>query len=419
MKHLLSQLYYALYFAIQSVVINKVRTLLSLLGITIGIFAIISVFTVLDTLEQSIRDNVNKIGTNIVYVGRWPWGPIEEGHEGQEYEWWKYAARPIPQFNEGEELGQSVSLSDSWAVATTFNRTLSIDKRSKENALVFAATHDYNLMRDSEIGNGRYFSPHESRTGSPVVILGAITAQELFDTENPIGKTIKIGNVPTEVIGVFEKQGTNMFGISFDEQALVPYAFARNFVNLLYREKDLMIKGKEGVHIKDLKAETTAAMRRIRRLPPGTENNFTANEVTGALKPLDTLFAMINLAGGVIGFFSILVGGFGIANIMFVSVRERTAQIGIRKALGAKPYSILLQFTIEAVLLALVGGIVGLALIWFGAGIVSLVSEYTVVLTVKNIMIGIILSSVIGAVSGIIPAWMAAKMDPVKAITKG
>lgn len=419
MKHFLKQIYYAFYFAVQSVVINKVRTLLSLLGITIGIFSIISVFTVLDSLERGIRENVDAIGSNVVYVGRWPWGPSEEGNEGGAYEWWKYAARPMPQYSEAQELGESVESADVWAVLSGFNRTLSVGKRSKEGVHVLAATHDYNQTRSSEIASGRYFSPHESRAGSPVVILGATTAQELFDGDDPVGRTIKIGNVPTTVIGVFEREGSNMFGTSYDEQALVPYPFARNFVNLLYKDKDLVIKGKEGVAIKDLKAEVTAAMRRIRRLPPGTENNFTANEVTGVLKQLDSMFAMINVVGGVIGFFSILVGGFGIANIMFVSVRERTTQIGVRKALGAKRYSILMQFTFEAVLLAIVGGAIGLGLIWVGAAIVGAVSDFAVVLTAKNIIIGLSLSSVVGAVAGIFPAWWAARMDPVQAITKG
>ena len=419
MKHFIRQLYYSFYFAVESVVINKVRTLLSLLGITIGIFSIISVFTILDTMQDKIRSNVDAIGGNIVYVGRWPWGPTEEGNEGGEYEWWKYSARPVPQYAEGEELGTSVASAEAWAVATGFNRTLSVGKRSKENVYVVAATHDYNLMRSSEIAVGRYFSPSESRGGSPVAVLGSTTAAELFDDEDPLGKTVKIGNVPTTVVGVFAREGSNMFGASFDEQVLIPYPYARNFVNLLYIDKDLILKGKEGTDIKDFKAEVTASMRRIRRLAPGAENNFTANEVTGVLKQLDSMFAMINLVGGVIGFFSILVGGFGIANIMFVSVRERTVQIGVRKALGAKRYSILMQFTFEAVLLALVGGTVGLGLIWVGAAVVSAATDFTVVLSFRNIAVGLSLASIVGAVSGIFPAWWAARMDPVKAITKG
>lgn len=416
MKKIIRQIYEALRFAIQSVVVNKMRTLLSLLGITIGIFAIISVFTVLDAMEGSIRENMNSLGTNILYVTKWPWTP-EEGVTA-EYEWWKYASRPENKTSEGEELFAQLPSAKAMATVLFFNRTFKQDKRSMENSTVVAATPDYDQMRNTELSGGRYISAAEFRTGAAVAVIGATTAENLFEDQDPVGRYIKIGDTRVTVIGVFAKEGDNMFGLSYDEQLLIPYKFAGNFVNVNTMDKDIIIKGNDDVAIEEFKAEVEAAMRRIRRLPMDAPRNFTVNEVSGIMKQMDSIFAMINIVGGIIGVFSILVGGFGVANIMFVSVRERTPQIGIQKALGAKSYSILLQFTFEAVLLAVIGGAIGLLFIWGGAAVVSAVSDFSISLSVKNIAIGLGISSVIGAISGIFPAYAASRLNPVAAISR-
>lgn len=402
-------------FAMQSVVVGKVRTLLSLLGITIGIFAIISVFTVLDAMEGQLRDNVNKLGSNILYITKWPWMP-EEG-EGN-YAWWKYASRPEVRTAEAEELFSQIPSAEAVALVVWLGRTVKNGAISKERVVIGAATQDYDRMRNTGIAQGRYITPYEFRNGSPVAILGNTIAEELFEGQNPVGKYVKIENVRATVIGTFAKEGENMFGMSYDDQILIPYHFAQNFINLTYAEKDLIIKGRDDVRLEDFKAEVTAAMRRVRRIAPDVKANFTVNESSGIFKQLDSMFSMINIVGGIIGFFSILVGGFGVANIMFVSVRERTGQIGIQKALGAKFYSILLQFTFEAIMLSVVGGALGLLLIWGGATIISYTSDFMIVLSLENILIGLGISTVIGAVAGIFPAWSAAKLNPVSAISK-
>lgn len=402
-------------FAMQSVVVGKVRTLLSLLGITIGIFAIISVFTVLDAMEGQLRDNVNKLGSNILYITKWPWMP-EEG-EGN-YARWKYASRPEVRTAEAEELFSQIPSAEAVALVVWLGRTVKNGAISKERVVIGAATQDYDRMRNTGIAQGRYITPYEFRNGSPVAILGNTIAEELFEGQNPVGKYVKIENVRATVIGTFAKEGENMFGMSYDDQILIPYHFAQNFINLTYAEKDLIIKGRDDVRLEDFKAEVTAAMRRVRRIAPDVKANFTVNESSGIFKQLDSMFSMINIVGGIIGFFSILVGGFGVANIMFVSVRERTGQIGIQKALGAKFYSILLQFTFEAIMLSVVGGALGLLLIWGGATIISYTSDFMIVLSLENILIGLGISTVIGAVAGIFPAWSAAKLNPVSAISK-
>lgn len=404
----LGQLYRSWQTAIESVVINKLRTGLSLSGITIGIFAIITVFTLVDSMELKIRDNVNSLGSNTLYIGKWPW----DGG-GQ---WWKYYNRPQVSLSEYHELRTQLPRAQAIAFAATFTRTVKNGSNYVDNTSVIGATYEYDRMRKSDIGNGRYFTPYESEHGSRVAILGHTVAEKLFPGEDPIGKDIRIGGTRLTVIGVFDKAGDDMMGMSMDANVLIPLALARNFVNLHWAGTEMIVKGPDGGDVQELKAEVGAIMRRLRRLSPQTEDNFAVNEMSILSNQLDTMFRQINFAGGIIGLFSILVGGFGVANIMFVSVRERTTQIGIQKALGARPYFILFQFVFEAVILSVAGGAIGLLLIFLGVLIVNSVSDFTVVLTFGNIVLGLVISSAVGAVAGFFPAWSAARMEPVKAI---
>ena len=304
----------------------------------------------------------------------------------------------------------------AFVISTT--RTVRYDKEYIDDIGVIGATYDYKEMRQTDIAQGRYFTPMETNGGIGLAVIGDKVATELFMGENPIGKTIKISGKKLEVIGVFAKEGNNEFGMTYDSQVLVPLEFVKGITNMRWSNTNLIVKSREEINFDDFKAELTSVMRRLRRLSPQAENNFAINEISAINNQLDSIFVMINLAGGIIGMFSILVGGFGVANIMFVSVRERTAQIGIQKALGAKPYMILLQFVFEAILLSIAGGMIGLLLIFVGTEITSNITEFKIVLTLKNIIIGLGISSVVGAVSGIFPAYSAATMEPVKAIYK-
>lgn len=416
-KYTIIQIYESIAFALESVVVNKMRTFLSLLGITIGIFAIISVYTAIDTMEGYVRNSLDAISKSAVQIGKWPWGP-EEGDNG-EYKWWKFMNRPEVKETELDELVALTSGVKKYALAMYFNRSIKYDGNSYNPNLVVGSTDAYcDILSNSEIENGRYFTPFEFETGANSVIIGATIVDELFQGKNPVGKTVKIGDKKVEVIGTFKKEGQSMIGASWDNRAFVPLKFAKTYSPVRYGNPELYLIGNDSISIDDFKAQVRANMRQIRRLSPAAENNFTVNDVGTITKELDSIFSIINLGGGIIGIFSILVGGFGVANIMFVSVRERTTQIGIQKALGARSYVILLQFTFEAVLLSVVGGMVGLALIWVMTLIVSQLVDFDVVLSFKNIVIGLGISSFVGAVSGIFPAYSAATMDPVKAITK-
>ena len=364
--------------AFGSVAVNKLRTFLSLFGITIGIFAIISVFTVLDWMEKSIRDSISSLGDDIVYVQKMPWS------FDPKIAWWDMIRWPAVSTDDLEAVKRNVPK----AQALCFNAYSQNQVKSGNNAvnssMIWATTHEFKDLRSFEIAGGRYFSVYESSAGKPVVLLGHAMAEKLFNKANPVGKEISIGSFRATVIGVFRKEGQGGIGDSgMDDVTMVPLAFARNFINLRSRnlESNIMIKAKEGVPVQELTDDVTMALRAARRLKPGETSNFSVNRASLLSQGFDAVFAGINLGGWLIGGFSILVGGFGIANIMFVSVRERTNIIGIQKALGAKRWFILIQFLFESMILSIIGGVIGLLMIFGGTQIVNYLFDLDISLT--------------------------------------
>ena len=403
-------------FAIQALIGNKLRTLLSLLGVTIGIFAIISVFAVVDSLERNIRSSVESLGDNVVFVQKWPWSM------GEDYPWWKYYQRPLPTIQELNSLEQRLEMADAVAfVAGAGNKTAKYNSNDVEGIGVVAVSHGYQDVYGFELTSGRYFSILESATGKPVAIIGDNIAQSLFEGENPIGKVIKFMGQSATVIGVFEKAGDSIIGSSDDDNVVIPVKFGRNFIRLNSESTNpmFMVKAKQGVSNEQLKDDLTRVMRSVRRLSPKSDDNFALNETSILSNGIDMMFGVIDLAGIIIGGFSLLVGGFGIANIMFVSVKERTNIIGIQKAIGAKNYFILLQFLFEAILLCLIGGILGISVVYAGTLIADYYIDFDIVLSANNVITGLWVSVLIGVISGMIPAIAAAKLDPVEAIRSG
>src|SRR5512133_1145206 len=350
-------------FAVNSVIVNKLRTFLSLFGITIGIFSIISVFTALDWMEKSIRDSVSTLGDNVLYVQKFPWS------FDPNLAWWDIIKWPAISDRDYQAI-QKRSTKSETACFTVFQpEKIKFQKNIASDVTVGAITQEFQDIRSFEIEKGRYFSPFEATAGKNVALLGAEIAKKLFDRTDPVGKQITIAGFKTTVIGVLKKEGKG--GISdngMDEVTLVPLNYGKSFINMRNRfiEGQLMIKAKPGVAIQELSDETTMILRAARSLRPEETNNFSVNQASMLSQGLDSIFVAINIGGWVIGGFSILVGGFGIANIMFVSVRERTNIIGIQKALGAKRRFILNQFLFESVLLSIAGGLIGLLLIFLG-----------------------------------------------------
>ncbi|MHC1777196.1 MAG: ABC transporter permease [Lentimicrobium sp.] len=399
-------------FALSAIVVNKVRTVLSLLGITIGIFSIISVFTVFDSIERTLRDSINSLGSNVLFVQKWPWA------FGGDYPWWKYMKRPEPTMADLQEIQRRSQAAEASTYLVQMNRTVKHAGSSVDNASVVAVSHDYSVVNSIEFADGRYFTAEESAGGRPVAIIGDEISQTLFSGTEPIGKRIKIFGQQLEVIGLLKKEGEKSFGNSNDNQVLIPVNFGRNFIDLKGDNigAAIMVRGKPMVSNDELSDELTGIMRSVHKLKPGAEDDFSINETSVISKGFDQLFSVVSIVGWIIGGFSLLVGGFGIANIMFVSVKERTAQIGIQKSMGAKNYFILQQFLFEAVFLSIFGGIVGLLIIFIITKLISLTMDMNLVLTFGNIALGIGVSGLIGLVSGFLPAWSASRLDPVEAM---
>ena len=389
------------------------RTFLSLLGVTIGIFTIISVFSAVDTLRNNLQKSIDKLGSNSIYVEKFPWIMNEDSP------WWKYLQRPDPKLREFDELQKrsQTALAMSYEIDID-SRTVKYKSNTVDGAQISAASQDHDKTWNFDFEDGRYFTGLESRAGSPVTVIGYEIAQDLFPSGGAVGKQIKIMGRYVTIIGVFKKEGSNMIGISNDKKILVPLNFANDVIDVQnsdYRPH-IVVMGKPGISSEEVESELRGLMRSIRRLRPGEDDNFALNETTVITNQLDLVFGVLHTVGLIVGAFSILVGGFGIANIMFVSVKERTNIIGIQKSLGAKSYFILLQFLIEAMFLCLMGGVVGLILVYGGTFIIKGIFDVQVVLDIKNIIIGIGTSLTIGVISGIIPAYFAARMDPVEAI---
>jgi len=400
-------------FAFNSISVNKLRTFLTLFGITIGIVSIISVFTVLDWMEKSIRDSISTLGDNVIYVQKFPWS------FDPNLNWWDIVKWPPVSIEDYEAVSNKSKFAQSTCFTVYRPVVIKFENNSINNANILASTIEYKDIRNFEIEKGRYFSIFEAQAGKNVAILGAEIASRLFENREPIGKEIIIAGFKTTVIGVIRKEGKG--GISdsgMDEITLVPLNFAKSFINLRRRsaETQIMIKAKPQVPLDELSDEITMILRVSRRLRPGEISNFSVNKASLLTQGFNTVFAGINAGGWLIGGFAILVGGFGIANIMFVSVKERTNIIGIQKALGAKRFFILLQFLSESVMLSLMGGILGLFFVFLGTLVVNYLYEMNMFLTLGNILLGIFISGIIGIVAGYAPAYTAAKMNPVDAI---
>ncbi|AKD02953.1 ABC transporter permease [Pontibacter korlensis] len=400
-------------FAWQALRANLLRTILSLLGVTIGIFAIISVFTLVDSLERNVRDSMSFIGEKVIYVQKWPWS------FGGSYPWWKYFQRPEPTEREFRQLERRITTSNGVAIfSSKGGNTFKHSNNSYSDGNLMGISYDYPKVSEVPITEGRYFTPQESNAARNVIVIGDEVAKTLFPYGSPLGQTLKVGGQKFTVIGVIEKQGENIFGMpNMDQMGMIPYStFSKMYdVGPNGMGSTIALKGRDDdPGLLELEYETQGLMRNIRGLRPRDEDNFAMNRPEMATEAIGSFFDVVGLAGWVIGGFAILVGGFGIANIMFVSVKERTNIIGIQKSLGAKNYFILFQFLFESVFLSLLGGGIGILLVF----LLTLIPQdmMKITLSVGNIILGLGVSAVIGMLSGIIPAVLASNLDPVIAI---
>jgi putative ABC transport system permease protein len=397
---------------------NKLRTTLSLLGITIGIWCVIMVFSAVDSLEANIKGSFEQLGDDVVYISTMPWG--EDPREN----FWKYKRRPEANYEDFKAIRQKANTAEM-ATFTIFigPGTAEFTETNASNVFFIGVTEDYKDMFGLEFYKGRYFTPSEFFRGSGQIVIGYEVAQTLFpNNEEPIGKFLKVKGQRLQIIGVLAKEGKDLINpLNFDEAGLITYNTARKYVNLkkagLNRGRTSMaVKAKDGVRLETLKAELTGLLRTQRRLKPVEENNFELNTLSIVSQLFENIFGVIRFAGFFIGIFAIIVGGFSVANIMFVSVKERTRLIGIKKALGAKQYVILMEFLVESIILCLIGGVVGLVLVVLAAKAATSIAEYEIYLSAYNAFLGLSIATASGVIAGIIPAYRASKMVPVEAI---
>jgi len=365
-----------------------------------------------DSIKRNIDKSINKLGDNVIYVQKWPWT------FSSDYPWWKYMNRPVTMLEELNDVRERSKLAEVCAFLIQTNVTIKYGSNSAENVGISAVSDGYDQIKSFDIAEGRYISESEFRSGAKMIVIGAEVATQLFGESNPIGKKVILRGDEVLVIGIFKREGQTLLDFGLDNAAIVPLNFARTKVNIRNEQINpyIAVKAKSGISNAALMDELTGIMRSIRKISPSKEDNFALNETKLISNGFDQLIGIVNIAGGVIGLFSILVGGFGIANIMFVSVKERTNIIGIQKSLGAKNYFILFQFLFEAVLLSVIGGLIGLLLIFLLALAASTLLDFDIALSLNNILTGIIISSVIGLISGIAPALTASRLDPVEAI---
>jgi putative ABC transport system permease protein len=404
-------------FAMNALRNNKLRTMLSLLGVTIGIFTIIAVLAAVDSLDKKIKGDLSTLDKNTIYLTRESFGPTDIPR-------WKRQQFPDMNYEEFQYLKASLNNVEDvcYQYFMFSSESVKHEGKSVSSVNVVPVTYEFAAIQRMEINKGRFFNESESNSSAPVIVLGYTIAQSLFDEIDPIGKSVRIYGQNVKVIGVTKKKGQSMgLGDSDDDSVFIPVNFIRrlqgdNANNFL---PVVVIKPEKEVDIAALKAEIAQKVRSYRGVKEGEIDNFFINILSGFTDFIDGIIDNLKIGGWIISLFSLLVGGFGIANIMFVSVKERTNLIGIQKSLGAKNKFILFQFLFEAIILCVIGGIIGLFLVWFIAIILSNVLDFEFVLSFSNILIGTGLAAIIGLISGILPAISASKLDPVEAIRSG
>ena len=411
MLTMLSIVWNSFKMALQELRNNKLRTFLSLFGITIGIFCIIGVLATVDSLKLKVQADIKSLGSNTIYVDKIPYG-----NDDGNFAWWKYIKRPYPKLHEMAYIQARSQLASDVAYTIRTNSDLDYNDFSLSNVQSFGVTESFSQIVSVPIAYGRYVSDAEFKQGSPVAVMGFTNAENLFgNAENALGKQVKYKGKSLNIIGVVKKQGTS-FAWQFDEAVVLPYYLLASMVVIQYNNPLIMVKGKAEIPTETLVDELRGIMRSIHRLSPLEEDDFALNDINMFSKQMDSVFGSVNLGGWAIAGLSLIVGTFGVANIMFVTVRERTSQIGLKKAIGAKSSTILTEFLLESSFLCLMGGLIGLILVFLLTKLLSTVMPFPIYISFATLSLAISICVVVGVLSGIIPATIAARMDPVVAI---
>ena len=411
MRRTIEIIFSSFIMALQELWKNKLRTFLSLFGITIGIFCIIGVMATLGSLERNITNEIKSFGTNTIYVDKW-----EYSQGGGE--WWKYVKRPSPKYELVTQIMERTPAAKYAAFKISRNADVEFEDNTLKNVILYGMSNDFDKIQTVDIRFGRYLSGSEFQQGTNSMVIGNEVAEQLFITaERAVGRPIITRGKKGIVVGVIKKQGNSMIGgWQFDKCIIMPYQFARTVMDERYAGPLVLVQGKDNFTSIALKDDLKGSMRAIMKLSPTQEDNFSLNDVNDWSNAFSQAFSGVNLGGAIIGGISLIVGLFGVANIMFVSVKERTNQIGLKKAIGAKSRIILTEFLLEAAFLCLIGGLIGLLLVFILTKVLSGLFNFPVFISTANMIWAIGICFVVGILAGIIPASQAARMNPVVAI---
>jgi putative ABC transport system permease protein len=399
--------------ALQEFRSNKLRTGLSLLGIIIGIVCIISVLATISSMQLAVKDDLKSLGNKSIYIDKWLWSG------GENYPWWKYVKRPTPKYEEMLLLKEKLPNTTRICYELQTEDKVEFGDNSLSGVSYYGNTEDFDKIQQVNVGAGRYFQQADFDRGTPYIVMGYRIAERLYvKAEKGIGQTVKLrGGKNAVVIGVIEKQGQSLLGgWDYDNSILLTTNFMKQMVKEENANPKILVQAGGNISVPALKDELEGAMRSVRKLSPSQEDNFSLNDIDSLGKFFDPIFRGMNIGGWAIAALSLIVGMFGVANIMFVTVRERTAQIGLKKAIGAKRGVIMTEFLLESAFLCILGGFVGLLIVFLLTLLVGAALHFKVFIPFNIVMLAVSICLVTGVLAGIIPAFMAARMDPVVAI---
>jgi putative ABC transport system permease protein len=404
----------SLRMAVQELWKNKLRTFLSLFGITIGIFCIIGVLATVNSLEYNIQNEIKSLGNNTIYIDKWD---MSAGGDG-EYPWWKYVNRPSPKYADVKQIKERTPSARYVAFQINTSDNVEYDGNILSGAVLYGVNEDFKEIQQIETPNGRYISDAEFSSGSNVCVIGNEVAEKIFGSaERAIGKNISTKNKKVQVVGVIKKQGQTMIGgWQLDKCVMMPFLFARTFMDERRTDPGILVQGTNSLSSKAIKDDLRGTMRAIHKLTPTQEDDFALNDINDFSDAIGSAFVSINIGGWAIAALSLIVGMFGVANIMFVTVRERTSQIGLKKAIGAKSRVILTEFLLESAFLCIIGGLIGLSLVYILTKILSSVLDFPIFISTDNMILAIGICILVGILAGFIPARQASRLDPVVAI---
>jgi putative ABC transport system permease protein len=400
--------------AIQELWKNKLRTFLSLFGITIGIFCIIGVLSTVQSLEHNLQNEIKSLGSNTIYIDKWDYS----AGGGADFPWWKFIKRPSPKMEELQAIKSKTPTAKFAAFVISANDNVQVADNVLNGVNIYGVTPEFQNIQAVDIAYGRSLIESEFDYGSNSAVIGNEIAEKLFGTaERAVAKTLTIRGKRCIVIGVIKKQGKQMIGgWNFDQSIVLPYRFARTIMDERRSDPVIMVQALAGIGTKALADDLRGVMRSVRKLSPREEDNFALNDINDFSEVMSKAFVSVNIGGWAIAALSLIVGMFGVANIMFVTVKERTPQIGLKKAIGAKNSVIMSEFLLESAFLCIIGGAIGILLVYILTKIITAALDFPIMVSTSLLGLAVGICIFVGLLAGIIPAWRAAKLNPVVAI---